>query len=227
MGYNESRQWLDEQQEVIASLVNIAKVKGVSQVTHDNLHDALRYQFFIQNVKRGLQIHYPHYADVALAIRTWIDRDYDNQRFTVNVGIPSGNYFKPRKGKAQKNKHLPPPTVQGRPPVAVRTGYGVGLDTKWDITEAMLAASTKPDGEETFECEDTQDADLVALTPIIRTNADGLKAQLIRFTNCSLEPATIAAFMTGMPEWTIEDADPTTGETVVKLLLRRKDQTNG
>lgn len=228
MAYNDSKDWLDapEQRDTIDTLVEIVKLKASSAIVFDSSRDALYYQQYISNIRHGVQVHYPHLSEIVLAIRTWRTNDYDNGRFTVNVGIPSPqNYNKPRTGKSQRHRRLPPPTAQGRPPIPLR-----GMSSSMAVLKSQGISAIEPMvglEEETFECEDTEDKDLIALTPIIRTNADGLKAQLIRFTNCSLEPTTIATFMTGMPEWTIEDADPTTGETVVKLLLRRKDQTNG
>lgn len=230
MAYNYDKDWLVRQDETIKLLLKLADQQGEAVYSFDNPNERANYSSYLCNVKASLALHYPTYANVHRVLRTWTDIDHTTGSFILHVGTLNNYHAGARQTKGRKGQtKMVDLKLRGATPTGatMSTPSALSVLQPYGITVPTPVAETVDPDAETFECEDTQDADLVKLTPIIRTNADGLKAQLIRFTNCSLEPTTIATFMTGMPEWTIEDADPTTGETVVKLLLRRKDQTNG
>lgn len=216
MGYNDSKEWIDEQADNVKMLVEIVRVGGVSEVVFDNSRDALYYQQYISNIRRGLQIHYPQYSDVALAVRTWRVNDYDNGKFVVYVGIPAGNYNKPRQGKSSRSRRLPPPTAQGRPPVPLRAGLSSAPAYGKQWSEAT-----------TIPTDDINEVDvLMDNTDFVLALVSGAEItttkQLV-FKATKLTTQAVQVMMEQIPHWTVEDSTVDEVGIVTTLTLRRME----
>lgn len=219
MGYNDSKIWLDEQGDIIKVLVQIAREDGISELTFNSSRDALYYQFFIRNILRGLAIHYPAYADVAQAVRTWRTNNYDANEFTVHVGTES-NYQYKRKGTTHTKRKLPPPKVRGRPPEPVRPSVGYGLvPGEFETLKEELPSPTNAD---VFEYTDPFNMSTIpdVIKPILNV-VEMRHSQLIVLSNVDLSVKESKAFVDALENFTHDDSFIESGR-VKRLILRRR-----
>lgn len=91
MSYNYSRAWLDGQADLLNDLVSLAREHGVSSIEFSDYNEADAFRFRVRNVLASLAVHYPAYADICRALRTWKEIDHLTSVMRIYVGTEN-NY---------------------------------------------------------------------------------------------------------------------------------------
>lgn len=105
MSYNYSRGWLDSQADLISQMVELARSSNAAMVEFSDYDEADRFRFRVRNILASLALHYPDYADVCSALRTWKEIDRINSVMRIYIGTES-NYTRPSHAKGSHGRTI-------------------------------------------------------------------------------------------------------------------------
>lgn len=219
MAYNYDKRWLDQQQDTIKLLVQLANQQGEAIYKFASPSEQANHSSYINNVKASLSLHYPNFADVHRVIRTWKEIDRQTGEFILHVGTLNNYHAAPRMTKTHQGKKYVDIKLRGSLPTGPATTANVR--SILGLQPMATAVSDEATEDETNTIEVMMDnADFVLA---LVSGAETTPTKQLVFKATKLTTQAVQVMMEQIPHWTVEDSTVDEQGIVTTLTLRRME----
>lgn len=190
MGYNYSKEWLEQRLDDVDKLLKLASTKGTITYESSVASEIQNVRFYVNNLLASIVLYYPEYRELRSLIKTWLVFDHEKDTWKLHVGHTAQNYAgrKPHSrttaaakyNRASLMSQQEFESVVGRPVTTSAYVHDRTIDTMDEWLRFVGHVAQASDDVLTVQCR--SDVEVADLTPFRETFPTWSVEQLDRYT---------------------------------------------